>query len=77
LLRLSANHEIRRVPTLRSGFGRLPLSALDGRCVQGPGTYSRRRSWSAVTSDSGFMRAGCSPQSELGLLLRDLLHLAT
>jgi len=30
-------------PIQDQGFGRPPLSALDGRCVQDPGTYSRRR----------------------------------
>ena len=40
------------------------LPWLDGRCVQDPGTYSPPRGWSAVTSDSSFMRASCSPQSE-------------
>ena len=43
LLRLSANHEIHRESNISRSFGRPPLSALDGRCVQGPGTYSRRR----------------------------------
>jgi hypothetical protein len=43
LLRLSANHEIHRdLPKV--DFWCLSLSALDGRCVQGPGTYSRRHS---------------------------------
>ena len=34
--------------------------------VQDPGTYSSPRGWLAITSDSGFMRSSCRPQSELG-----------
>jgi len=33
--------------------------------VQDLGTYSSPRGWLAITSDSGFMRSGCRPQSEL------------
>ena len=47
------------------------LPSLDGRCVQGPGTYSRRRSWSAITSDSDFMESSCRLQSELSRLFCD------
>jgi hypothetical protein len=48
LLRLSPNHRarLRRRPPFgwTSDFGRSQLSWLDGRCVQGSGTYSPRRS---------------------------------
>ena len=48
LLRLSRNHRarLRRRPPCgwTSDFGRSQLSWLDGRCVQGSGTYSPRRS---------------------------------
>ena len=44
LLRLSPNHRFRPRPTLAvTAFRRPRLSWLDGRCVQGPGTYSPRR----------------------------------
>ena len=44
LLRLSPNHRYRPRPTLAvTDFRRPRLSWLDGRCVQGPGTYSPRR----------------------------------
>ena len=39
LLRLSPNHRF-RLRRFISDFGRPQLSWLDGRCVQGPGTYS-------------------------------------
>ena len=43
LLRLSPNHQFRPRPTLAETDFRHPrLSWLDGRCVQGPGTYSPR-----------------------------------
>src|SRR5574344_1609262 len=43
LLRLSPNYQIRPRPILAvTGFRRLRLSWLDGRCVQGPGTYLPR-----------------------------------
>ena len=43
LLRLSPNHRYRPRPTLAvTDFRRPRLSWLDGRCVQGPGTYSPR-----------------------------------
>ena len=43
LLRLSLNHRFRPRPTLAVTDFRHPrLSWLDGRCVQGPGTYSPR-----------------------------------
>ena len=43
LLRLSPNHRFHPRPTLAvTDFRRPRLSWLDGRCVQGPGTYSRQ-----------------------------------
>ena len=43
LLRLSPNHRYHPRPTLAvTDFKRPRLSWLDGRCVQGPGTYSPR-----------------------------------
>ena len=43
LLRLSPNHRYRPRPRVSAaGFRRPRLSWLDGRCVQGPGTYSPR-----------------------------------
>ena len=43
LLRLSPNHRFYPRPTLAVTAFRHPrLSWLDGRCVQGPGTYSPR-----------------------------------
>ena len=43
LLRLSPNHRFHPRPTLAAtDFRRPRLSWLDGRCVQGPGTYSPR-----------------------------------
>ena len=43
LLRLSPNHRFYPRPTLAVTDFRHPrLSWLDGRCVQGPGTYSPR-----------------------------------
>ena len=45
LLRLSPNHQFYPRPTLAVTDFRHPrLSWLDGRCVQGPGTYSPRHS---------------------------------
>ena len=44
LLRLSPNYQFRPRPLLTvTDFRRPRLSWLDGRCVQGPGTYSPRR----------------------------------
>jgi len=47
LLRLRPSHRIdlRRLPPCGwpTGFGSLRLPWRDGRCVQGPGTYSPRR----------------------------------
>jgi len=45
-------------------------------CVQGPGTYSPRHGWSAITSDSGFMQSSYRLQSELRPALSDWLTLA-
>ena len=43
LLRLSPNHRFHPRPALAvTDFRRPRLSWLDGRCVQGPGTYSPR-----------------------------------
>ena len=43
LLRLSPNYQVRPRPILAvTDFRRPRLSWLDGRCVQGPGTYSPR-----------------------------------
>jgi len=52
-------------PIERRSFGYYRLSWCDGRWVQDLRTYSPWHSWSTITSDSGFMRASCSPQSEL------------
>jgi len=62
LLRLSANYEIHRDSEKRS-FGRPPFSALDGRCVQDPGTYSRRRSDAPLLAIPASCRriAACNP----------------
>ena len=44
LLRLSPNHRLYpRAPLAVTHFRHRRLSWLDGRCVQGPGTYSPRR----------------------------------
>ena len=51
---------------LARNFGYPQLAWLDGRWVQDSGTYSSPRSWLAITSNSNFMRASFSPQSELG-----------
>ena len=53
-------------------FGHCQLSWYDGRWVQDPRTYSTRRGWCAFTSDSNFMKANCSLQSELGPVLMGL-----
>src|SRR5207244_11357386 len=67
LLRLRPSHRVhlRRLRPCGSptGFGCPRLPWRDGRCVQGPGTYSPRRSLSAFTSDSGFMHARCRLKS--------------
>ena len=57
---------------LAGHFGYSRLASRDGRWVQGSGTYSPWRSWFTVTSDSGFMRSSCRPQSELRPLLMGL-----
>src|SRR3954466_16269275 len=48
-----------------TGFGCCRLSWCDGRCVQGPGTYSPQQCWSAITSDSDFTQSSCRLRSEL------------
>ena len=66
LLRLSPNHRFYPRPTLAVTDFRHPrLSWLDGRCVQGPGTYSPRHGGCAITSESSFVESGCRLQSEL------------
>jgi len=65
---------LRNKSRMQFGSGRLPWC--DGRCVQGPGTYSRRRSWYGITSDSSFMQASCSLQSELSPVFWDFLTVA-
>src|ERR1043165_2067456 len=81
LLRLRPSHrlDLRRLPPCGwpTGFGSLRLPWRDGRCVQGPGTYSPRRGWSAITSDSGFMPSSCRRQSELSPAFGDWLPLAS
>ena len=41
-----------------------------------PGNVFTATCWFAITSNSNFVQASCSLQSELGRLLWDLLHLA-
>ena len=66
LLRLSPNHQFYPRPTLAVTDFRHPrLSWLDGRCVQGPGTYSPRHGLCAITGESSFVESGCRLQSEL------------
>ena len=66
LLRPSPNHRLHPRPTLAVTDFRRPRRAwLDGRCVQGPGTYSPRHGGCAITSESSVVGAGCRPQSEL------------
>ena len=57
-------------PTPAFGYCQLPWR--DGRCVQDSRTYSPWRGWFTVTSDSNFMKASCSLQSELGPVLMGL-----
>ena len=57
-------------------FGHYQLPWRDGRWVQDPRTYSPWHSWSTITSDSSFMEANCSLQSELRKVFRDWLQLA-
>ena len=79
LLRLSPNHRFHPRPVLSvTDFRRPRLSWLDGRCVQGPVTYSPRHGWCAITSESSFVGSGCRPQSELRHVLgmRPYLHTA-
>ena len=66
LLRLSPNYQFYPRALLAVTHFRYPrLSWLDGRCVQGPGTYSPRRGCCAITSESSFVESGCRLQSEL------------
>ena len=58
--------------TLAFGYARFPW--VDGRWVQDLRTYSPRYSWPAITSNSGFMRSSCRPQSELANGLKDWLR---
>ena len=51
-----------------------------GGVYKAPGTYSPRHAdprLLAITSDSDFVQASCSLQSELRTVLRDLLALAS
>ena len=88
LLRLSPNYQFYPRPLLAVTYFRYPrLSWLDGRCVQGPGTYSPRHGGCAITSESSFTKSGCRLRSELrevfgigilspgsGLLYLSLIH---
>jgi len=66
LLRLSPSHQFYPRTLLAVTYFRYPrLPWLDGRCVQGPGTYSPRRGWCAITSESSFTKSGCRLRSEL------------
>ena len=66
LLRLSPSHQSYPRPLLAVTdfrYSRLPW--LDGRCVQGPGTYSPHHGWCAITSESSFVESSSRLQSEL------------
>ena len=77
LLRLSASYRFNPKQRLATtAFRSSQLPSLDGRCVQGPGTYSPRHCWCAITSDSNFMQASCSLQSELRRTFCDWLVIA-
>ena len=55
---------------------RVPPALMVWRAVcTRPGNVFTAACWSAITSNSDFMWAGCSPQSELGLPFRDPLQL--
>ena len=70
LLRLSPNYRFYPRALLAVTHFRYPrLSWLDGRCVQGTGTYSPRRGCCAITSESSFEESGCRLQAELGEVL--------
>ena len=60
---------------VNADFGHPRLPWLDGRWVQDLRTYSPWYSWPTITSDSYFMRASCSPQSELRIGLKDWLRI--
>ena len=65
LLRLSPCYRAYLRPSVWRNFGYSRLPWIDGRWVQDLRTYSPRYVWPAITSDSGFMRSSCRPQSEL------------
>ena len=71
LLRLSPCHRAYLRPCLCRDFGYSRLPWLDGRWVQDLRTYSPQYSWPAITSNSNFMKASCSLQSELRPFLND------
>lgn len=71
LLRLSPCYWIYPIP-LNAVFRYPQLPWLDGRWVQSSRTHSPWHIWFTITSNSGFMRSSCSPQSELGELLMRL-----
>ena len=60
---------------INADFGHPRLPWLDGRWVQDLRTYSPWYSWPTITSDSDFMGASCSPQSELRKGLKDWLSI--
>ena len=63
-------------PIWHRAFWYCQLSWCDGRWVQDPRTHSPLRGWSTITSDSSFMQASCSLQSELRPGFWDWLPLA-
>ena len=66
MLRLSPSHQFYPRPILAVTDFRYPrLPWLDGRCVQGPGTYSPRHGLCAITSESSFTESSCRLRSEL------------
>ena len=67
LLRLNPSYQFYPRPLLAVTDFRYPrLPWFDGRCVQGPGTYSPRHGWCAITSESSFTESSCRLRSELG-----------
>ena len=67
LLRLSPSYLFypRQILTV-TDFRHHKLPWLDGRCVQGPGTYSPYHCWYTITSESNFTESSCRLRSELG-----------
>ena len=66
LLRLSPSYQFCPRSLLAvTNFRHPQLPWLDGRCVQGPGTYSPRHGWCAITSESNFTESSCRLRSEL------------